>query len=121
VSVEDYRIQIKARRAVKEKRYINIRSSDGIFSIFIYLGKSQDYIVTPNACTCPSYLFNVILKKKHKYCYHIIGLKYALTTEQITRIMLPINEIRDILIDIYAYGKSLKLRKLMSRKENDFE
>jgi predicted nucleic acid-binding Zn finger protein len=35
--------------------------------------------------------------------------------------MLPINEIRDILIDIYAYGKSLKLRKLMSRKENDFE
>ncbi|MEM0122663.1 MAG: SWIM zinc finger family protein [Saccharolobus sp.] len=108
----------KAKKVVKEKRFINIIEPNNNISIFVYIGNKYDYILNSNSCTCPSYLYNVIFRKKYKYCYHILGLKFALESDEIKKIVLSIDEIREILIDIYAYDKSLKLRRILSKMES---
>ncbi|TRM73132.1 hypothetical protein DJ531_03005 [Sulfolobus sp. A20-N-F6] len=114
--INDYKtkIQLKARRAAKEKRYVRLMTKEYTLGLFVFMGRSHDYVLDNETCTCSSYLFNCIYRKTNEYCYHIIGLNYALESDQILTIALPLNEIKDVLSEIYSYGKSLKLRKILN-------
>jgi len=108
------KIQLKARRAAKEGRYVRLITKEYTLDLFIFIGRNHDYILDNEACTCRSYLFNCIYRKTDEHCYHIIGLNYALEADQVPTIALPLNEIKDVLSEIYTYGKSLKLRKILN-------
>nr|WP_238699235.1 MULTISPECIES: SWIM zinc finger family protein [unclassified Sulfolobus] len=85
---------------------------------FIYIGRNNDYVLNLNYCSCPFYLFNVLLRNEYDFCYHTLGLKYALEKDQITKIELYTKDFKEILTEIYSCGKSLKLRRILNRVES---
>lgn len=109
---------MKARRVVKEGRFVSLTLNDALFRIFIYIGRNNDYILNLNFCSCSFYIFNVVLRGKYDFCYHVLGLKYALEKDQITKIELYADDFKEILTEIYAYGKSLKLRRILNKVES---
>ncbi|WP_338599992.1 hypothetical protein V6M85_11060 [Sulfolobus tengchongensis] len=114
----DRRLLSKAKKIAIERRFINIILRGSMFSVFIYIGSKCDYVLDLNNCSCPAFLFNVVLRKKQEHCYHILGLKYALEKDKIIKIELALKDLSEILSDIYTCGKSLKLRKIVSNLES---
>ncbi|ACP38621.1 SWIM zinc finger family protein [Saccharolobus islandicus] len=109
---------LKARRVVKEGRFVSLSLKGTLFTIFIYIGRNNDYTLNLNYCSCPFYLFNVLLRNKYDFCYHTLGLKYALEKDQLTKIELYTEDFKEILTEIYTCGKSLKLRRILSNVES---
>lgn len=109
------RLYRKAHIASKEGRLVRISINGLILPIFIFMGKSRDYLVSENYCTCKYFFFNVILEKKSPTCYHILALKEAIKNDQVRNITISFNEFRDILYEIYSSNFSLTLRQIINK------
>jgi predicted nucleic acid-binding Zn finger protein len=116
--MEDSRLLRKAEMAIKSNRVIKLEANDSFFYTFIFLGNGKtgkDHILNEKSCDCKSFLFNRIYRNTN-ICYHLIALNKAIETERYTTIKLKSREILEIITDIYANGKSLKLRKVYPSK-----
>ncbi len=73
-------LALEARRAVSEGR-VKAFIIEGKWKVFFVESRLRDklYFLVPGAyCSCADYFFNVFLKRRKKYCYHLLALKYAL-------------------------------------------
>ncbi|RLE43350.1 hypothetical protein DRJ16_03865 [Candidatus Woesearchaeota archaeon] len=69
---------LKALRAIKDRRIIRVLiMPEGVEYYLVKKRKGSGYyLVTDDLhCTCDSFLFDVILRRKKKYCYHIMAVK----------------------------------------------
>ncbi len=112
--MEDSRSLRKAEISVKEGRIVKLVSSDSFFSVFIFVGKdrNKDHVLDEDACDCKSFVFRRVYKNDGE-CYHLMALRMAMREEKYKTLTTTSKEIFEILLEIYAYGKSLKLRKLL--------
>ncbi|BCS91969.1 hypothetical protein L3N51_00147 [Metallosphaera sp. J1] len=78
-------------------------------------GLHRDHIVGPRSCDCESFLFHGILEDGGS-CIHIEAYNLASKRENFRKLTVERNELKQILTEIFAYGKSLKLRKLISSR-----
>jgi len=116
--MEESKLLRKAEIAIKSNRIIKLEAKDSFFYIFVFLGNGKngkDHILNEESCDCKSFLFNKIYKNTN-ICYHLIALNKALENERFITIKLNSKEIFEIITDIYANGKSLKLRKVYPSK-----
>ncbi|EZQ03048.1 metal-binding protein [Candidatus Acidianus copahuensis] len=108
----------KVKLAVAENRIVRLTATDSFFSIYIYLakegGRHKDHILGENFCDCKYFVFHSIYSATPLECYHLRALKTTLSGEKIITINTSFKNITEIITDIYAYGKSLKLRKLIT-------
>ncbi|MEM0174081.1 MAG: SWIM zinc finger family protein [Sulfolobaceae archaeon] len=102
--MENWKYLRRAKKAVLEGRIVEVIIKE--FSIYFFLGHKYDYIVTANSCSCKYFLYNF-------KCYHILALSEALKEEKVKRISITPQLLKEILIEIYTDGKSLKLRRLV--------
>lgn len=73
----------KSQKAVAGGRVKKIIIKEGGFSYEFFVVESRDrvkyYVVIPGRyCSCPDFLFSVLLKKEKKYCYHLRAVDIAL-------------------------------------------
>ncbi|EWG07246.1 MAG: metal binding protein [Candidatus Aramenus sulfurataquae] len=115
--MEDSRSLKKAEISVKQGRIVKLVSSDSFFSIFVFLGKdkSKDHILDEDSCDCKSFVFRKIYRGDG-FCYHVLALKMAMEKENYRTLRASSKEVFEVLLEIHAYGKSLKLRKLLVRQ-----
>jgi predicted nucleic acid-binding Zn finger protein len=109
MSQEDWKSLRKAKMAYIEGRIIELILND--IRIYVFIGKDRDYLVNENGCTCKYFFYNL----GKKYCYHILALKLSLDRENYKKYKISADEFKEILYEIYSMGKSLKLRKIISR------
>ncbi|ARM75875.1 hypothetical protein [Acidianus manzaensis] len=115
--MEKSRLLRKAKLAVENKRIVKIEVENSFLSVYIFLTndirRHRDHIMTENSCDCKYFIFNKIYLNKC-FCYHVLALKYSLESEKnIITIKTDFSTFNQILLEIYNYGKSLKLRKLI--------
>ncbi|AWS00612.1 metal-binding protein [Metallosphaera hakonensis JCM 8857 = DSM 7519] len=78
-------------------------------------GTHRDHLVTYNSCDCEFFLFSTILGSG-KPCIHMEAYRLASEKEDFLRISARSDDFKQILTEVFAYGKSLKLRKLISSR-----
>ncbi|WP_162569004.1 SWIM zinc finger family protein [Acidianus sulfidivorans] len=115
--MENSRLLRKAKLAAEKGRIIKIEVENTGLSYFVFLSdnirKHKDHILTQNACDCKFFIFHKIYLNK-EYCYHILALNYALKSEKdITTVKVDFLTFKQIILEIYNNGKSLKLRKII--------
>ncbi|QKR01018.1 metal-binding protein [Metallosphaera tengchongensis] len=79
-------------------------------------GFHKDHIVGERSCDCEYFLFSTIYKEKD-VCVHIKTFIIASRREDFVKLYVSDLDFKEILTEIFAYGKSLKLRKLLSLRE----
>ncbi|BCU70571.1 hypothetical protein [Stygiolobus caldivivus] len=117
---------IKAKEAaLVENRIIRVILSDSTFSIYVFLGKNKDYIMSENYCSCPDFYYRVLLRPKKRNidrltrptsrCYHLQALQLALAKDKIRNIVVDFTTLRELIFEIYTMDKSFILRKLVTK------
>ncbi|HDM23328.1 MAG TPA: hypothetical protein ENG22_00080 [Candidatus Bathyarchaeota archaeon] len=68
----------KLGEVVLEKRVKKYVTDTGKV-IWVVVGKERDYYVKPNEyCTCRDFFLNVVIRKKRKWCYHMLAVEVAI-------------------------------------------
>ncbi|BBL48484.1 MULTISPECIES: metal-binding protein [Metallosphaera] len=119
IAKEESKYSREAEKAVKEGRVIELRTREGGPPLFVFMarekGSHRDHIVGPTSCDCEYFLFHGILEGEGS-CIHIQAYNIASRNESFRKIVVKREELKEILTEIFAYGKSLKLRKLISSR-----
>lgn len=103
---------LKAQKSAREKRIILISRDP---KIAIFMSSGEDHIIVPYVfCSCKDFSLNVIIKKKRKYCYHMLSYCIAEVMSSIReQIVGDSLELTSIITEIAVNKRSERLRKML--------
>ena len=87
---------LEAKRAVSEGR-VRALVIEGKWKVFFVESRLRDklYFLVPDTyCSCADYFFNVFLRRRKRYCYHLLALKYALEEGKVKYEHLTLEEFK---------------------------
>jgi len=87
---------LEAKRAVSEGR-VKAFIIEGKWKVFFVESRLKDklYFLVPGTyCSCADYFFNVFLRRRERYCYHLLALKYALEEGKVRYIRVTLEEFK---------------------------
>ena len=112
--MSSYTVRAK-EAALIENRIVRLTLIDSLYSIYVFVGKNRDYILSEKYCTCPHFYYRIFRKKGDDMCYHLQALHLAIAYDKVRSITVDYSTFREILMEIYSMDKSFILRKLLMK------
>ncbi|HDN74245.1 MAG TPA: hypothetical protein ENG16_04395, partial [Archaeoglobus sp.] len=68
----------KALRAITERKVTKYIFKPSNKQIWVVSGKNRDYLIISDFyCSCDDFYINVVIRKKSKFCYHVLAKRLA--------------------------------------------
>ena len=91
---------------------LNIHFENTTRDLWVYLGKSNDYLIIPGVfCSCMDFIIRTVVNKASSYCKHQAGIYLAMNKNKYSVLDVDLKEAIIIIDEILNKGISVTLRR----------